>query len=317
MALPGRHPRSLTRRLRRFFLEPGGAQVALEFTSLALVGARVEWRAGKPGVRALVSEPLTLGAFAPALENPGFARKEEIRDAVRRVLAKIAAPPSARTALVVPDVVARFRLFAPEEVKGEPKKRDALVAFRMQKLLPFPPADTRVIPVWPKSSTDPVLGIGFSRTVLGAYEQLGQAFGLDVGSVETSSMALLRSLSVAGDALLVRHDPTWLTVTLIRNGWPASLRTFDAAVAQSREEVGREIASTAVFWRDRLMGEQLGAAVVHAADSWFEGLSGSIAAAFNCVPRRAQPPSELVVAGMPTAIERSAAPALALRGASY
>ncbi len=314
---PPRRSRSLAQRLRRFFLEPDGAQVALEFSSLALVGAQVEWRAGKPGVRALVSEPLSDGAFCPTLDNPGFVRKDEIRDAARRVLAKIAAPPSARTALVVPDVVARFRLFAPDEVRAELKKRDALVAFRMQKLLPFSPADTRVIAVWPKSPTDPVLGIGFSQAVLGAYEQMGQGFGLDVGSIETSSMALLKGLSVEGDALLVRHDPTWLTVTLTRNGWPVSLRTFDAAVAQRPEEVRREIASTAVFWRDRLGGERLAAALVHASDAWLEGVTGSIAAAFGCVAQRAQPPADLMIAGMPNAIQRSAAPALALLGASY
>ncbi len=314
---PSRRPRSLAQRLRRFFLEPDRAQVALEFSSLALVGAHVEWRAGKPGVRALVSEPLTGGAFCPTLEDPGFVRKEEIKDAANRVLAKIAAPPLARLALVVPDVVARFRLFPPDEVRAELKNRDALVAFRMQKLLPFSPADTRVIAVWPKSPADPVLGIGFSRTVLAPYEELGRAFGLDVGSVETSSMALMKGLSVEGDTLLVRHDPTWLTVTLTRNGWPVSLRTFDAAVAQSPEDVRREIASTAVFWRDRLEGKQLTAALVHASDFWLDRLRGSIAAAFGCVAQRAQPPSDLMIAGVPNAMQWSAAPALALLGASY
>ncbi len=302
-------------RLKHFFLDPEGAQVALEFSSVALVGARVESKRGKVELRSLVSEPLSEGTFVPTLEDPGFVNKEEMRDAARRVLAKIGAAPQARAALVVPDVVARFRLFAQEEVRAEPRKRDAVVAFRMQKLLPFPPVDVRVVSAWPRLGTDPVLGVGFSRSVLGAYEQVGQAFGLDVGSVETSSMALLRGLSVEGDALLVRHDPTWLTLTLMRQGWPVSIRSFDAAVAQSPHEVGREIASTAVFWRDRLSGTRLASAVVHASDRWFEALSRDLAAAFGCAAERARPPANLVVAGMPTAVERSAAPALALLGA--
>ncbi len=314
---PARPQKSLTERLRHFFLEPEGAQVALEFSSVALVGARVEQKRGKLELRALVSEPLTDGAFCPTLEDPGFVRKEEIRDAARRVLAKVGASPSVRSALIVPDVVARFRLFAQDEVRTEPKKRDAIVAFRMQKLLPFAPLDVRVTSAWPRSSTDPVLGIGFSAAVLGAYEQVGQAFGLDVGSVETSSMALLRGLSVEGDALLVRHDPTWLTLTLTRNGWPVAIRLFDAAVAGSPEEVRREIAATAVFWRDRLSGERLAATFVHASDPWFEALSGELTSLFGCAPQRAQPPADLLVAGIPNAIERSAAPALALLGAGH
>ena len=302
-------------RLRHFFLDPEGAEVALEFSSVALVGARVESKRGKLELRALVSEPLSEGAFVPTLEDPGFVNKEEMRDAAKRVLSKIGAAPSARAALVVPDVVARFRLFAQDEVKTEPKKRDAVIAFRMQKLLPFAPADVRVISAWPRSATDPVLGVGFSSAVLGAYEHVGQAFGLDVGSVETSSMALLRGLDAPGDALLVRHDPTWLTLTLLRHGWPVSIRSFDATVARSLEEVRREIASTAVFWRDRLSGTRLDSAFVHSSDRWFEALSGNIRAVFECAAERAKPPAHLVVAGMPTAVERSAAPALALLGA--
>ena len=315
IAATATRPRSLGETLRRFFLDPQGAQIALEFSSLALVGARVESKRGKVELRSLVSEPLSEGTFVPTLEDPGFVNKEEMRDAARRVLSKIGATPQARAALVVPDVVARFRLFPQDEVRSEPKKRDAVIAFRMQKLLPFPPADVRVISAWPRSSEGPVLGVGFSSAVLGAFEHVGQAFGLDVGSVETSSMALLRGLDVEGDALLVRHDPTWLTLTLMREGWPVSIRSFDATVARSLEEVRREIASTAVFWRDRLSGTRLSSAVVHASDRWFEGLSGDLAAVFGCPVERAKPPARLVVAGMPTAVERSAAPALALLGA--
>lgn len=312
---PAARPRSLGERLRHFFLDPEGAQIALEFSSLALVGARVESRRGKVELRSLASEPLSEGTFVPTLEDPGFVNKEEMRDAARRVLAKIGAAPQARAALVVPDVVARFRLFPQDEVRTEPKKRDAVIAFRMQKLLPFSQAEVRVISAWPRLAADPVLGVGFSSAVLGAYERVGKAFGLDVGSVETSSMALLRGLATEGDALLVLHDPTWLTLTLLRQGWPVSIRSFDAAVARSPHEVRREIASTAVFWRDRLSGTRLSTAVVHACDRWFEPLSGDLAAVFGCAAERARPPAHLVVAGMPTAVERSAAPALALLGA--
>jgi hypothetical protein len=311
----GMRPRSLGERLRRYFLLPERAQVALEFSSTTLVGARVESKGGRVELRSLVSESLSEGTFVPSLEDPGFVNKEEMRSAARRLIAKLGALPGARTALVVPDVVARFRLFPQDEVRAEPKKRDAVIAFRMQKLLPFAPADVRVISAWPRSAPEPVLGVGFSSAVLGAYEQVGQAFGLDVGSVETSSMALLRGIEVEGDALLIRHDPTWLTMTLLRAGWPVSIRSFDAAVAQSPAEVRREIGSTAVFWTDRLSGARLDLAVVHASDRWFEGIASDLRDIFGCAAERARPPAHLVVAGMPTAVERSAAPALALLGA--
>lgn len=300
-------------RLRRFFLDPPGAQIALEFTSTALIGVRVESRSGRVELRAVASEALSEGAFAPTLEDPGFVQKEELREAVKRVLARIGSTPLARTALVVPDILARFRLFAPEEVVAEPKKRDELVAFRMRKLLPLA-TEVRVVTAWPRSPTLPALGAGFSAAVLLAYEQVGRGFSLDVGSVETSSMALMRSLPTEGDTLLLRHDPAWLTLTLTREGWPVSIRSFDATVARSAEEVFREIASTAVFWRDRLSGASLSAALVHASDRWFELLSPQVESAFGRLAERVRPPAHLTVAGMPTAAERSATPALALLG---
>lgn len=299
-------------RVRQFFVEPSAADVALEFSSVALIGARVESARGRAELRAIVSEPLAEGAFVPALEDPGFVRKEEIRDATKRVLARIGAAPGVRTALVVPDIVARFRLFAQDEVKAEPRKREAIVAFRMQKLLPFPPADVRVISAWPKSSRDPVLAMGMSTAVLEAYEQVARAFGLDVGSVETSSMALLRGLSAEGDALLVRHDRTWLTLTLTRDGWPLSIRSFDGAVARSIDEVRREMASTSVFWKDRLGGKRLAGAWVHCSDAWFDGLSGAVSQVFASAVQRVQSPPRLMVSGVPQSVERSGAPALSL-----
>lgn len=305
---------SFLERARRFFVDPPGAELALEFTSTALIGARVESKRGAIELRAVASEPLSEGALAPSLENPGFAQKEELRDAVKRVLSRIGSTPLARTALVVPDVLVRFRLFAPEEIGAEPKHRDDVVAFRMRKLLPFPPGDVRVVTAFSRSSAQPVLGAGFSSTVLSAYEQVGRAFSLDVGSVETSSMALLRGLQSEGDALLVRHDHTWLTLTLTRDGWPVSIRSFDATVARSLEDVRAEIASTAVFWRDRLDGKSLAAAFVHASDPWFEALGQDIESAFGRPAERARPPSHLTVSGIPAAVERSATPALALLG---
>ena len=205
--------RSFAGKIEQFFMEPQAPQVALEFSSIAIHAARVEWVKGKPELRALAAEPLSEGAFAPTLEDPGFARKEEMREVTKRLLARVSPPPLARAAIVVPDIVARFRLFAQEEVKTEPKKRDAVVAFRMQKLIPFAAADARFASAWPRSETEPVLGIAYSAAVLGAYEQAASAFGLDVGLVETSSMALLRRLPAEGDVLLIRHDPAWLTLT--------------------------------------------------------------------------------------------------------
>ena len=104
MIQPALRSRSIGGRLRRFFLVPAGPEIALEFSSVAIIGARVESKRGKVELRSLISEPLGEGAFVPTLEDPGFVNKDEIRDAAKRVLARIGAAPQARAAIVVPDV---------------------------------------------------------------------------------------------------------------------------------------------------------------------------------------------------------------------
>lgn len=316
MSPPSGSARGVLDRLRGFFLAPQSAEVALQFTSSAILGARVERGRRGPELKSLVSVPLSPGSLLPTLEDPGFAQPDELRAAVRTVLTRMGAAPDARAALVVPDVVARFRMFPQAEVVAEAGRRQELLAFRMQKLLPFAAADAKVVAAFPRNTTDPVIGIGFSSAVVRAYERAAESFGLDVGQVETASMALLRGMTDSGDTVLVHHDSAWLTVTLVRDGWPVSVRSLDAGVAASPEEMRREMASTAVFWRDRLVGQKLVSAVVHAADPWFEGLAVDLERSFGVRASRAQPPAGFTVVGVPPTIERLAAPALALLGAA-
>lgn len=303
---------SVSEAVRRFLVEPSAPEVALEFSSIGIVGARVETERGRSTLRAIAFEPLSEGALTPALEGSGLLRKEEIRDAMKRVLSRIAATAGMRAALVVPDIAARFRLFAAEEIEGEEKNRESVVAFRMRKLLPFAAAETRVVSAWPKSTGGSTLAIGMSTTVLAGYEQVVTAFGLDLGLIETSSMALSRRAPAQGDVFLIRHDPTWLALTLMRNGWPVSIRLFDSAIARNPAEIRREIASTAVFWGDRLGGTLLSDAWIQAQDANFEMLALSVREVFGAAAQRPALPPSFSVPGVPQSVERVAAPALFL-----
>ena len=125
-------------------------------------------------------------------------------------------------------------------------------------------------------------------------------------------MALLRGLSAPGDALLLRHDLTWLTLTLTRDGWPVSIRSFDAAVARDADEVRREIASTSVYWKDRLGGQRLAVAWVHSSDGWFDSLSAAVSEVFGSPATRVASAPRFSVPGVPQSVERAAAPSLAI-----
>lgn len=302
--------------LTRYFRDPVRPDLAIEFTSTALSGARVEVRSGRRELAAVASAALPEGAFEPALDDPGFAAKEALREALRALLTRLGAPPDIRAALIVPDSVVRFRLFPASEAPPQADRRADLIAFRMQKLLPFPAEEVRVVSAFPRRPEDPALALGFSRPVLRAYEHAAEAFGLDVGQVETSTTALLKGVPGGGDSLLVRHDPRYLTMALIRDGWPVSIRSFDSSVARRGAEIRREIASTAVFWRDRLAGERLAEGFVHASDAAWAEIAAEVEGAFGLRPVRASAPATLATAGVQSVVERQVVPALTLLGAS-
>lgn len=304
--------------LRRWFTETPPVDAAISFSSRAICAARVEGRGAARTLRAIAVEPLAEGVFTPRLDHPGFREPEALREALRRALSRSSIRAGEPVAAVVPDALVRFRLFSGDEAHASAPDRDEQLRFRLRKLLPPEASEARIVAAWPSRGPSPdrgAVGIGGGAAVLDAYEQALRAFGLDCGSVEPALAPLLDALGrerPEGDALLVHHDAASVSIALTRDGWPVALRSFGADVASSGDEIAREIATTAVFWRERLSGRSLVGATIHAGDAEFEGMDAAVRAAFGGTTTRAAAPTGLLATGVPTAILRAAAPALAL-----
>jgi hypothetical protein len=256
--------------------------------------------------------------MAPRLDHPGFLSADVLRDAFRRVLTKAGIGANEPVALAVPNAIARFRVFSSDEL-GEAKGPD-MIRFRLQKLMPFDAADARIAVSTPESGgARGALGVGASAAVVGAYEAALRAFDIDCGSVEPSLIPLLRAAAVendsTGDALVIDLDAACLAIAILRDGWPAVIRTFGPDVAASAGEIEREIGATAVFWKDRLAGVALTRAALHAPDAAAPALAGIVRRAFGIEPRRASGPRAFETAGLPAAQAHAAAAALSLLSA--
>jgi hypothetical protein len=307
--------------IRRWFRETPAIDAAVSFCSRGISAARAEGRGAKRALQSVAIEPIPGGAFQPRIDHPGFVEPEALREALRRVLQRAEIRLGAHVAAIVPDALVRYRLYAPDEAPPLAPDRDEQLRFRLRRLLPPDAGEPRMVAAWApgaagtSSDARGALGIGGVAAVLDAYENALRAFGLDCGSIEPALTPLLDALGrerPEGDAIVVLHDASSASVAVLRDGWPVALRSFGADVASSPDEMTAEIATTAVFWRERLAGRSLGAARVHAADPDVPGIAAAIRASFAVEPSRAGCPAALVATGIPEAILRTAAPALAL-----
>jgi hypothetical protein len=201
---------------------------------------------------------------ANVVDHAGF------RDTLRAALERAGALHVGRVALVLPDPVARLALLPWSEVAAKRRKQsEELIRFRLRKALPFDVRDARVAFAGGGTrAADSVVVAAIFRPVLAGYEEACRAVGLHPGLVELSGLALLNaafgSLPPA-DRLLVNWDEGYVTLLLARGEWPILVRTLTGEAAASSDEVAREVGNTLLYYRERLGGTALAAAVVRSA----------------------------------------------------
>jgi hypothetical protein len=103
------------------------------------------------------------------------------------------------------------------------------------------------------------------RPVLQDYEAAFLGLGLVPRLVELCSLALLDLAPVAsGDHLFVNWDEAYASLVITREGWPLLARTL-AEAAATPEALPHEVATTLLYYRERMGGAGLAGAVVRSS----------------------------------------------------
>jgi hypothetical protein len=68
-----------------------------------------------------------------------------------------------------------------------------------------------------------------------------------------------------GDSALLNWDHGYVSIVILRDGWPILMRTLVGDFTLSAEAVVREAASTILYYRERLAGPGLTSAAVRSA----------------------------------------------------
>jgi hypothetical protein len=164
-----------------------GAKLVVAFDAGSVSGATLSRRFGAWRLKHLSRVLLERGALVPSPVEANLVRRDEVQEALARVLGELGGAGSAAT-LILPDGLARAQVFdTPQGVEPGEYAR-----FRLAPGLPFP-AGEAVVDAQPLGRQR-CLGVAVRRGVVESYEALAAAVRLDVERVDLAPIAALAGL---------------------------------------------------------------------------------------------------------------------------
>lgn len=255
--------------LRRKLYDPEPPLVAVEVRTRSVGVVRMARESGRRVLGAAAFMDLPEGCVKLSMTQPNITDPETFKQALRAVLERAGVLDGGRTALILPDPVARVALVPAAEVKGNRAQVDELVRFRLRKAVPFEVREAQVATAAGGARVgDPLVVGAIFRPVLDGYEAPCRAVGLEPGLVEISGLAMLTAAFArrpAADRLLVNWDEGYVSLILARNEWPILVRTLTSEAASSPDDIAREAGNTVLYYRDRLGGPGLADVLVRSA----------------------------------------------------
>ncbi len=234
--------------------------VAIALASQRVAVAELATGAGGPSLRAYATEPLDAAALVPALSGVNIPDTAAVADAVRRAFDRAGIRSPRRTALVVPDSVARVALLTFDQLPARPRELDELVRWQLRKATPFPLDEARVAHVLahrdgPAATFAAVIA---RKDVLAQYEAVAAAVGVHAGIVDLASLNIVNAViesgaSPAEDSLLVCLTHESITMAILRG---PQLMFYRHRPTLDEEPLGALVRQTAMYHEDRLGGSR-------------------------------------------------------------
>jgi Tfp pilus assembly PilM family ATPase len=248
-------------RLRAWLFAPPVPFVAVEVRERSLGAVRMAPAGRARAIVAAATVPLPDGALSFSMLNANIADPEGFRASLRALLERVGGLTETHIALVLPDPVARVMVLAAPETRAARKASpQEMLRFRLHGKLPFDVREARLseVALAGHAGNGASLVVAVHRQVIENYEETLHSAGLEAGLIEVCALALDRSLGDAApdeDRLLINWDEHYISFVLSRQGAPALVRTLAASARLG--DVVREVASTLLYYRERLGGTAL------------------------------------------------------------
>jgi Tfp pilus assembly PilM family ATPase len=251
-------------RLRRRLLETAPTVLAVEVRPQSLGVVRLSLEKERRTITAAASLDLPTGALSLSMTEPNIRDPIAFSRTLGSVLERAGALEGGGVALVLPDPVARVALIPIAEVASRGRMElDEMLRFRMKKAVPFDVREARIATLSPRGGAASLVVVAIYRPVLEGYEQAFRDLGFEPGQVEIAGLALAEHAALpVGDSALVNWDHGYVSLVILRDGWPILVRTLVGDFTSSADAVVREASNTVLYYRERLAGMGLVSAAI-------------------------------------------------------
>ncbi len=225
-------------------------RLACEITPEGIIAARASEKQAR--LEVFTGRHLKEGVIAPGLNGPNVLDAEALRTALSGALGAVAGK-SRDVIVVVPDLAIRVVLLDFEALPTKPEETEPVIRFRLKKSLPFDVEQAALsYDVTRSNGNVRVVAAVSPRSIVEEYENAFRDIGYSPGVVLPSSLAALGLVEGQSPTLLLKVDPTNITITAVERQELRLVRTLDNPHGSgvSAAELAEAVLPSIVFFED-------------------------------------------------------------------
>ncbi len=225
-------------------------RLACEITPDGVIAARASEK--QPRLEVFTARHLNEGVLAPGLNAPNVLNADALRTALSGALGAVAGK-SRDVIVVLPDVAIRVVLLDFEALPSKPEEAEPVIRFRLKKSLPFDVEQAVLSYEVTRSNGNIRVAAAVSpRSVVEEYEKAFLDAGYLPGVVLPSSVAALGLIDGERPTLVLKVDPTNITIAAVERQELRLVRTLDNphGANVSAADLAEAVLPSIVFFED-------------------------------------------------------------------
>lgn len=287
---------SLWNRIRRAGVDGAGSlraplpPVALELTTREVVLVRLKRRRGRKLLESAQIRRFAAPAEGVSIARPTLAAADELAGLVREAFEASGVRPG-KVSVVLPDSLAKVTVLPLPERPTSRRQLDEMIRFKLRRAVPFRIEDAAIsyqlLPGEGEQAS--VLVSVMLRSLVEQYERLLEGIGARVGLVSLSSVSLfnlcrerIRQAAERGDVALLNCAAGYFALLIVRGDhlvfYRCKSRSLeDGGDAWNDGTVGRELAASFSYYREKLVGQGISTVFVRSVVEPVDDLAAILA----------------------------------------
>lgn len=227
-----------------------GPQLACEITPDRVIAARATHNGTE--LESYTARALPAGIVVPRLAETNVTDAERLKQAVTDALATVGAA-SGDIVAVLPDASVRITLLDFDTLPEKKQEADAVVRFRLKKVLPFDVEEAAVsYDVHRTNGKVQVVAAVALATVVAEYETIFRDLGYSPGVVLPSTLAALGTVDSSEPVLVIKSDTNTTTLAITSGDELMLFRTLEnqGGDIPSADQLAQDVYASLVFFQD-------------------------------------------------------------------